>query len=56
MVRPIASAIGRTRGSRRLGLALQDTPAQIHKYYQTYFSHKPPKLWGDLKPRHPAAR
>jgi len=23
------------------------------RYYQTYFSHKLPKLWGDLKPRYP---
>jgi hypothetical protein len=35
-------------------LAIQDTPAQIHQYRQTYFSHKLPKLWADLKPRYPA--
>jgi hypothetical protein len=37
-------------------LALQDSPKEIRKYYQTYFSHKLPKLWEPLKLRYPDAR
>jgi hypothetical protein len=36
-------------------LALKDSPAQIRKYYQTYYSHKLPKLWADFAPRYPNA-
>lgn len=36
-------------------LAVQDTPAQIHKYAKVYRSHKLPVLWAALKPRYPNA-
>ena len=36
-------------------LAVQDTPAQIRNYRETYFSHKLPRLWQALTPRYPAA-
>jgi hypothetical protein len=36
-------------------LAVQDTPAQIHKYAKVYRSHRLPDLWVVLKPRCPHA-
>lgn len=36
-------------------LALQDAPAQIREYYETYYSHRLPKLWSELTPRYPNA-
>lgn len=36
-------------------LALKDSPEEIHKYYQTYFSHRLPALWADLKKHFPSA-